>query len=231
MRNILPDLAVSLRNRVMSVGNEHLKELLLSEENLPCILAYYGAFSILGEDMLAYESESIQYILLSNRISVKNINKIVQLNILLSDTDYILSTADGFRTFVELVNDDEVKSGTLSYEEPEKIAFAILVAIAILNSINIPIVSDAVKYSVACLKEDGWEMPPLFFNSDKFFPFFDNFDKHLYEQVSFSSKTFAIHCSKDAKIDASSAIENFAERHKTFLQYIEYKIKEIKGYL
>ena len=99
---------------------------------------------------------------------------------------------------------------------------------AIFNADNVPVSGDALRYVVACLKSDGWTMPPYILNIQKFSDFFEYYDKEYYDSISCEQNELLTVCGTNSDREMSDARANFMEMHKPIFQYIFSKSSELQ---
>jgi len=229
MRTMLSDFARELKEVTLSIEPSKGMALLASEYDIPAILAFYAASNMLGYDMLEMENETVEIVLLRARVSPYLVRKVTYEKSLIANMDETLTQALPFKLAVQVFNDEEPDVDTVDFQEPAKIIWAIINLMAVYNAENIPVSGDAARYVAACLKADGWTMPPYMLNNDKFGNFFEFYDKNYYETLGCTDRELMLVCGRDS--DASNdARENFMEMHKPIMQYLHAKILEIRQY-
>ena len=220
MTTILDTFAIKIKEDILGLDKEKLRIALRSQRDLDSLTAFYACQAELGDDFLSYEPETIQIALLKERVVPATIQKIIQLRALVSDIDGVLSVPQYFNLFTELVTEDETDARTFGFIEPAKIIWAIVLLKAIYNSINIPVSGDVVRYIVACLKSDGWTLPPLLLDTTKFSGYFEYYEQSYYDTLKCSQKQLLTHCGKNSSKLPNNAAENFYEQHKPIMQYL-----------
>jgi len=173
MNNILHDFSSKISKTMNNLDREATMYAMATKNDMPAILCFYGASLIVGEDILGYENETVQYLLLQKRTSPRIIEKAVMVKSLASNMDGVLTVPEYFNVAADVLCDDDVETGIIDYIEPAKAIWTITLLMALFNASNIPIGGDALRYVVACLKSDGWTMPPYILNIQKFSDFFE----------------------------------------------------------
>ncbi len=199
-----------------------------TRQTMPAILCFYGAALIVGDSILEYENETLQYLLLEKRTSPSIIEKAVMVKSLVSNMDGVLTVPEYFNVAADVLCDDDVETAIIDYVEPAKAVWTITLLMAIYNADNIPVSGDALRYIVACFKADGWTMPPYILNFQKFNDFFEYYDEAYYSSISCSESDLLTVCGTSSGREMSSAQANFMEMHKPIFQYLHMKIHEIQ---
>ena len=229
MNNILHDFSSKISKTMNNLDREATMYAMATKNDMPAILCFYGASLIVGEDILGYENETVQYLLLQKRTSPRIIEKAVMVKSLASNMDGVLTVPEYFNVAADVLCDDDVETGIIDYIEPAKAIWTITLLMALFNASNIPIRGDALRYVVACLKSDGWTMPPYILNIQKFSDFFEYYDKEYYDSITCSESELLTVCGTNTDQDASDAKANFMEMHKPIFQYLHMKINEIQS--
>jgi len=228
MKNILLDFSKKISDAMNELDEDATKYALATNSDLPAILCFYGAAKVIGEDILEYENETIQYILLKDRTAPNVVQKAVMAKALIADPDRVLTVPEYFNIAVDVFCDDDVETAIVDFVEPAKAIWTIIVLMAIYNADNVPLRGDALRYVVACLKSDGWTMPPYILNIQKFSDFFEYYDKDYYESIICDEGELLSVCGTNVDKEMSSAQANFMEMHKPIFQYMHAKLNELQ---
>ena len=228
MKNIIYDLSQKISERMHSLDRDATIYAMATKQDLPAIVCFYGAALAIGKDIIEYENETIEYLLLKQRTSPRIVGKAVMVKDIVGNMDGVLTVPEYFKVAADILCDDEVETGIIDYIEPAKAIWTIILLMALFNADNIPILGDALRYVVACLKSDGWTMPPYMLNIQKFSDFFEYYHKNYYDSIQCSEKDLLIVCGTNTDKEMSNAKANFMEKHKPILQYIQMKINELK---
>jgi hypothetical protein len=229
MKTFLSEFSHNIALTMQQINEHTAERLLYTNSDLPAVAAFYAASKIIGEDILTYENETIQLFLLDMRVSIPIINKVVYAKTLIAGMDRTLSVAEYFKVASEVFCDEDVRTDIIDYIEPAKLIWTILVLMAVYGAENLPLTGDALKFLVACLKSDGWTMPPFMLNFEKVSDFFEYYDEEYYNSIQCSENDLLIVCGTSTDSDPSDAKTNFMEQHKPILQYMHYKTLELKN--
>jgi len=230
MTKMIFDMSRKLEDALDGVTGENAIYLLSSNrKNLPAI-SFKAALIFFGEDFFTLENETVQLALLSAKVPPEKIEKVIALKSLLSNYDEALSQAHPFSLLVEAMNDTETHTSLLQFQYSEKIIWALVCIMVFVGAENIPTTRDATRYIVACLKSEGWTMPPLMLGTQKFTDYFEYFDSKIYEDRRCSEKFLLSFCAKEHG-DAMEDKGNFYEHHKPILLYLHSKINQTVGEL
>lgn len=118
---------------------------------------FYLADKYLG-DIYDVENEAIGIIF---KTSTENGDKIKTLVSTMSN-GHVWTNVFAFNAFTEAVNNLEIKADTVVPYSPTEIAFSLVNLAGIEGAITLPIKNEVIGYIAASLKEDGWDIPPLF---------------------------------------------------------------------
>jgi len=229
VKNIIYDFSEKISEKMNSLDRDATMYAMATKQDLPAIVCFYGAALIIGKDIVEYENETVQYLLLKQRTSPRIIEKAVMVKALIGNMDGVLTVPEYFKVAADVLCDDDVETGVIDYTEPAKAIWTIILLMAIFNADNIPVSGDALRYVVACLKSDGWTMPPYMLNIQKFNDFFEYYDKKYYASIECSEKDLLIVCGTNTDKTMSNAQANFMEKHKPILQYMHMKINELQN--
>lgn len=229
MKDIIHDFSKKISDKMNALDRDATLYAMATQQDMPAILCFYGAAIIIGNDILDYENETVQYLLLEQRTSPRLIEKAVMVKALIGNMDGVLTVPEYFKVAADVLCDDDVDTGIIDYIEPAKVIWTIILLMSIYNADNIPIAGDTLRYAVACLKSDGWTMPPYLLDIQKFSDFFEYYDKEYYDSIVCSQSELLTVCGTSTDKNMSSAKANFMEMHKPVFQYIHMKIAELKN--
>lgn len=224
------DFGHQIKKNILELNDDKFKLIASTSVDMPAILCFYAASLFVGDDILEYENETIELVLLRSNISPKIIEKSVYVKNIIANIDGTLTVPQYFKVASDVLNDHELHTDTIGVASTEEILWSTTCLIAITNADNIPLDGDALRYAVACMKSEGWTMPPFFFNVEKVNSFFEYYDKSIYESVKCDTNTLFKVCSVDAPRDADTNWRNFSEMHKPLIQYFVAKMKELEMY-
>lgn len=228
MKNMMSEFSVRLSEITDRIDKDAIEAAMTSSYNMPAILCFYGASKMLGEDILHYETETVQLLLLRKRVAPVIIEKAVQVLVILQNYEKVLTVPAYFITAVEVLCDDHVETGIADFVEPAKLVWGTIALMSLLSSENIPVASNALRFFVACLKSDGWTMPPVMLNIQKFSDFFEYYDKEYYDSMECKESELLTVCGTNSSSTMADARSNFIEMHKPIFQFIHMKVGEIK---
>ena len=228
MEDMLYDFSEKISTIMENLDRDSIEYLMMTSNDLPAILCFYGSALIIDDDILSYENETLQLILLRHRITPKIIEKSIMAKTLIASMDNILTVPEYFKVASDVFCDSDVETGIVDWIEPARVIWTIIILMAIYHSNNIPLAGDALRYAVACLKSDGWTMPPYMLNIQKFSDFFEYYDKKYYDTLNCSDKDLLTVCGTNNEKDPINAKVNFMESHKPILQYVYSKTNELK---
>ncbi len=227
MKNIMADMANAISEKMEGIVEEKAIKALTYSEDISAITAFYCASKLIGKDIVTLENETIEYALLSKKVNSKIVRKVIMAKSMIGDLDRVLTIPEYFSVAVDVFNDDDVDTSIVDYKRPEKIIWALVILMSISSAENILVSGGAVGYIVAILKADGWTMPPLMLNVQKFSDMFEYYDDEVYKTMACTQKNMMISCALESKKDISSAQENFMELHKPIIHYIISKAQDL----
>jgi len=228
MNNIMHDFSGKISATMNALDKDATLYAMASRAEMPAILAFYGACMIVGRDILEYENETIQYLLLEKRTAPSIVQKAIMVKSLISNMDGVLTVPEYLNIAADVLCDDDVETGIIDYVEPAKLIWTIIMLMAIYNADNIPIDGDALRYVVACLKSDGWTMPPYLLNVDKVATYFEYYDEEYYKSIMCEENELLMVCGTNTDRDMVDAKSNFMEMHKPLFQYLHLKSAELQ---
>ncbi len=147
---------------------------------------------------------------------------------LIGNMDGVLTVPEYFNVAADVLCDDDVETGIIDYVEPAKAIWTIVLLMSIFSAENIPVNGDALRYIVACLKSDGWTMPPYLLNIQKFSDFFEYYDADYYDSIVCEENELLTVCGTNTERDMVDAKANFMEMHKPIFQYLHMKLGELQ---
>ncbi len=146
-----------LKRNIGLIKDENL-EIAFTDEAFSMFPLYYAASKKMGFDVLEFESEAIAT-LIGNEKNGDRVNAVLSTT---ARGDAWVNTI-AFDMFVDAVSGADINPRVLSPDTAEDMISAIIVLSGIEGSIAIPLKTDVVGFVVACLKHDGWTIPPLAF--------------------------------------------------------------------
>lgn len=227
MKHIIHDLSLEIERALLSIDPQKAELRLVTQIDMPAIVVFYCASHAVGKDILTYENETIELVLLSKRVSSGIVTKATQAKTVIANMSETLTVPQYFATAVDVLNDDDVNTSLFDFKYPEKIIWALILLMAVYSASNIPIRGEALRFVIACLKQEGWTMPPFLLGTQKFTDFFEYFDQQYYDNMQCSEKEMLLQCAVDSE-GYEDAEKNFRELHKPIFQYINAKTKELK---
>ncbi len=227
MKNIMADMANAINHKMTGIAEDKAIKTLTYSSDMSAIVAFYCASKLMGKDIVTMENETIEYALLSKKVNSEIVRKVIMAKSLIGDLDRVLTVPKYFSVAVDVFNDDDVDTGIVDHKRPEKIIWALVILMAVSNAENIPTAGGATGYIVATLKADGWTMPPLMLNVQKFYDMFEYYDEEAYRAMECTQKDMMISCAIQSKGDISIAHENFMELHKPIIHYIISKAQDL----
>ena len=227
MKNIMADMANAISDKLTRIVKDKAVSSLTYSEDMDAMVAFYCAAKLIGEDMVVMENETIEYALLSKKVDSRIVRKVIMVKTLIGDLDSVFTVPEYFSVAIDVLNDNDVDTGIVDYRRPEKVVWALVLLMAISNAENIPVAGATTGYIVACLKTEGWTMPPLMLNVQKFSDLFEYYDESFYGGMQCTQKNMLISCALESKKDISSAEENFMEMHKPMIHYMISKAEDI----
>jgi hypothetical protein len=228
MKSLLSEFSSKISESIVDIDRDAALKHLVADNDVPAIVAFYCAASILGEEILEYESETIIIALMRMNCHPGSAHKVSMAMTLIVNMDDVLTVPAAFNIAVDLFCDNDVETHVVDYVEPAKIIWTIIILMAITGAENIPVNGDALRYIVACLKSDGWTMPPFMLNVDKINDFFEYYDEEYYQSIACSQKDALLTCGINSDAEKSTAKDNFLELHKPIFQLLLSKSKEIQ---
>ena len=227
MKSIIADMANALSDKTTKIVHDKAISALTYSDDMEAFVAFYCASKLIGEDIIVMENETIEYALLSKKVNSKIVRKVIMIKSLIGDMDSVLSIPDHFSVAIDVLNDNDVDTSIVDYRRPEKIVWALVLLMSLSGAENIPTIGGATGYIVACLKTEGWTMPPLMLNVQKFTDLFEYYDEEFYKGMDCTQKNMMISCALEPKKEISSAKENFMELHKPIIHYVISKAQDI----
>ena len=227
MKNIMADMANAINDRMAGISEDKAVKALTYSSDMSAIVAFYCASKLIGKDIVTMENETIEYALLSKKVNSEIVRKVIMAKSMIGDLDRVLTVPKYFSVAVDVFNDDDVDTSIVDHKRPEKIIWALVILMAVANAENIPTAGGATGYIVATLKADGWTMPPLMLNVQKFSDMFEFYDADAYKKMECTQKNMMISCALASNRDISSAQENFMELHKPIIHYIISKAQDL----
>ncbi len=227
MKSIMTDMASAISEKTTEIVKDKAVSALSYSDDMEAFVAFYCAAKLIGEDIIVMENETIEYALLSKKVDSKIVRKVIMVKSLVGDLDSVFTIPEYFSVAIDVLNDDEVDTGIIDYRRPEKIVWALILLMSLSGARNIPVAGGAAGFIVACLKTEGWTMPPLMLNVQKFTDLFEYYDEEFYEGVNCTQKNMMISCALEPKEEISSAQENFMELHKPIIHYLIAKAQDI----
>jgi hypothetical protein len=228
MKSLLSDFSSKIAESIVNIDRDAALKHLVSDNDIPAVIAFYCAASVLGEDILEYENETIILALMRMNCYPGTAQKVAMAKSLILNIDDVLTIPAAFNVAVDLFCDNDVETHIVDYVEPAKIIWTIIILMAITGAENIPVNGDALRYIVACLKSDGWTMPPFMLNIDKFNDFFEYYDEEYYQSITCSQKDALLVCGINSDAEKDTTRENFLELHKPIFQLLLSKSREIQ---
>jgi hypothetical protein len=228
MRTLLSEFASKIKESLLGIDNDAALRHLVSGSDVSPIVAFYCAASIIGEDILEYENETVLISLIRMGCRPDIANTVAMAKTLIVNMDDVLTVPSAFKVAVDLFCDNDVETHIVDYKEPAKIIWTLIVLMAINGAENIPINGDALRYVVACLKSDGWTMPPFMLNIQKISDFFEYYDEEYYSSIECSQKDALMHCGINSDAEKNTSKENFLELHKPIFQLLLAKSSELQ---
>ncbi len=146
-----------LKRNIGLIKDENL-EIAFNDESFSMFPLYYAASKKMNFDVLEFEPESIAT-LIGNEKNGDRVNTILATTV---RGDAWTNTV-AFDMFVDAVSGSDINPNTLSPDTAEDMISALIVLSGIEGSIAIPLKTDVIGFVVACLKHDGWTIPPLAF--------------------------------------------------------------------
>ena len=223
----MTDMANAISERIEGIVKDKAVSALTYSNDMEAVIAFYCAAKLIGEDIIVMENETIEYALLSKKVDSGIVRKVIMVKSLIGDLDTVLTVPEYFSVAIDVLNDDEVDTSIVDYERPEKIIWALILLMSISGAANIPTAGGVNGYIVACLKTEGWTMPPLMLNVQKFTDMFEYYDEDFYKGVECTQKNMMISCAVESKKEISSAQDNFLELHKPIIHYVIAKAQDI----
>jgi hypothetical protein len=228
MTNIIHDFSHKITDAMIGLDRDATLYAMATRNNMPAIVCFYAAALAIGEDIVEYENETVQYLLLEQRTSPKIVEKAVMVKALVGNMDGVLTVPEYFKVAADVLCDDDVETGIIDYIEPAKAIWTIVLLMAIFSAENIPVSGDALRYIVACLKSDGWTMPPYLLNIQKFYDFFEYYDPEYYNSIICEENELLSVCGANTDRGMVDAKANFMEMHKPIFQYLHMKLGELQ---
>ena len=227
MKSIIADMANALSEKTTKIVHDKAISTLTYSDDMEAFVAFYCAAKLIGEDIIIMENETIEYALLSKKVNSKIVRKVIMIKSIIGDLDSVLSIPDHFSVAIDVLNDNEVDTSIVDYRRPEKIVWALVLLMSLSGAENIPIIGGAAGYVVACLKTEGWTMPPLMLNVQKLTDLFEYYDKSFYDSMACTQKNMFISCALESDKEISTAQENFMELHKPIIHYVISKAQDM----
>ncbi len=222
MQVVMRDISEAISIGLSKIRVQNVQQMLSYSEDMDAIVSFYCAAKIIGEDIISYENETIELLLLQRRISVKIIRKVIMVKSLIGNLDGVLSVPEYLSVAIDVLNDDEIDPSIIDHRRSEKIVWATILLMSISGSENIPITGAAVGFVAANLKAEGWTMPPLLLDVQKISDMFEYYDPEYYDSLKCSQKEMLLLCKVDSG-PGLSAHGNFNELHKPIFHYIAAK--------
>jgi len=198
------------------------------DNSYPATLLFYAFAHDYGDDVIGFESETVEIILANEGHDYKTVEKINNMISLVNRMDDVLSTHDDFLYACVILNDLGDVSQFMDSVSAEHMVWAIIILMAIYGASNIPIVGDAVRVVVATLQDEGWTTPPVFLSSPKIMDLMFYADKNLPTMVDKHKDRFFYINNPDSKVNIENQYDNYFEMHKDMLYYLQQEDTSIE---
>lgn len=220
MKTIMTDMANAISDKIENIVPDKAVSALTYSTDMEAYVAFYCAAKLIGEDIIVMENETIEYALLEKKVNSKIVRKVIMVKSIVGNFDSVFTIPEHFSVAIDVMNDDDVDTSIVEYRRPEKIIWTLILLMSLSGSENIPVAGGVVGTIVAYLKTEGWTMPPLMLNVQKFTDLFEYYDEDFYSGVACSQKNMMISCALEPKGEITTAKENFMELHKPIVHYI-----------
>ena len=227
MKRIMTDMANAISDKITKIVKDKAISTLTYSKDMEAFIAFYCAAQLIGEDIIIMENETIEYALLEKKVDSKIVRKVIMVKSLVGDLDSVFTVPESFSVAIDVLNDNDVDTNIIDYRRPEKVIWALVLLMSLSGAENIPVSGGAAGYVVACLKTEGWTMPPLMLNVQKFTDLFEYYNKDIYNGMGCTQKNMLISCTISSGGEVSSSQENFMELHKPIIHYIMSKAQDM----
>jgi hypothetical protein len=190
-------------------------------DDMPAILAFYIASSDIGDNILTFERETIEFIFANKGVSHNITDKINAIIAIANQMDYVLSTADGFLYAAVVLNDLGPVPENIGSVTVDHMVWAVILLMALYGASNFPLVGEAAEAVAIRLQEEGWTTPPVFIDSPKVFMHMPYADKNLQIVANKHRDRFFHINNPETKAHIDNQYDNYFEMHKGLLHYLE----------
>ncbi len=156
-KNIIANIARldDLKNHLGLIKEENA-DVAFNDEAFSMFPLYYMASKKMNFDVLEFEPETIATII-NNDKNGDRVNTVIATTV----RGDVWTGVTAFDMFVDAVVGDEVNPQLITPDSAEDIISGITVIAGIEGASALPFKTDVVGFIVACLKHDGWTIPPL----------------------------------------------------------------------